>query len=61
VKLATTLKIISPRKDEIEQVAKALEPEFVVAASSGAIFDENTKKYHQFFSVVPRKQDLEVK
>jgi hypothetical protein len=51
---ASTVKIISPESAEVDAIIAALEKDFNVIATSNKVFDQNTKKYHQFVSVSGR-------
>ena len=52
MKEASTVKIISFCKEDISYIIEALEKSaFTVVATSGVIFDSNTKKFHRFVSV----------
>ena len=48
---ATIIKIITKYESDIDVIIKALEKSFPVATTSGVIFDDKTRKYHQFVSV----------
>jgi len=52
MKEASTVKIISSCEADIKNIISKLEQSgLVIFATSGIIFDRQTKKYHQFVSV----------
>lgn len=46
-----TVKLISQRQADFDEVAKALEAKYKVLATSRAIFDNNTQKWHIFLNL----------
>jgi hypothetical protein len=53
VSMQVVIKVIFEQKDDIEPIVHALEAAgYTVVATSRVIFDPETKKYHQFLSVM---------
>jgi hypothetical protein len=47
------MKLIFEQKDDIEPIVRALEAaKYTVVATSRVIFDPETRKHHQFWSVM---------
>jgi len=48
---AAIVKIITKYECDIDVIIKSLKKSLPVATTSGIIFDDKTRKYHQFVSV----------
>ncbi len=54
---AIIVKIISPQKNDFEEIASFLSKKYGVAKTSSPIYDENKQKWHIFLSLVETYND----
>ncbi len=49
-----TVKVISENVNDVTIIVTAISNTFESTTTSGVIYDPNTRKYHQFVSVIPK-------